>query len=81
LQSGVQAFHEFTEAGLFAASEAWHTASEPYSHDGVYGKWFAALTLAGCSLWLAVSLAASRGARQSIQQQPRSPSQGKQAIL
>lgn len=52
LQILVQAFHEFTEAGIFPNSEALHAASEPYSTEGVYGKLFMTLTVIGCGCWL-----------------------------
>lgn len=56
IQIAVQAFHEFTEAGIFPNSEALHIASEPYSSEGLYGKWYGNFTFAVCSLWLIGSL-------------------------
>lgn len=52
VQIAVQAFHEFTEAGIFPNSELLHTASEPYSMEGVYGRWFQMLTFVACAIWL-----------------------------
>jgi len=52
VQISVQAFHEFTEAGIFPNSEALHVASEPYSMEGVYGKWFQWLSFLFCGGWL-----------------------------
>ncbi len=56
VQIAVQAFHEFTEAGIFPNSEMFHTVSEPFSTEGIYGKWYANLTFFGCGLWLIASL-------------------------
>lgn len=47
----VQAFHELTETGLLP--EAWHEASEPFATNGIYGRWYATMTVIGCGLWLA----------------------------
>lgn len=51
-QIGLNTFHEFCEAGIFPNSDAWHAATEPYSPDGRYGKWFSLLTVAATLLWL-----------------------------
>lgn len=51
-QVGFAAFHELTEAGIFAQSEAWHAATEPYAPDGMYGKWFSFLCVIGMALWI-----------------------------
>jgi high-affinity iron transporter len=45
-------FHELTEAGVFPNSEALHLATEPYSPDGVFGKWLSLGMVAVCGLWL-----------------------------
>ncbi len=52
LQIMIYSFHEFTEAGIFPHSEALHTATEPFSSEGLYGKWFSLVMVAGCGLWL-----------------------------
>lgn len=52
VQVGIYSFHEFSEAGLLPNSEVWHTATEKFSPDGVYGKWFSLLMVAVCGLWL-----------------------------
>ena len=44
--------HEFSEAGLLPNSEAIHTATEPFSPVGVYGKWFSVLMVGICAAWL-----------------------------
>ena len=48
-------FHEFSEAGVLPASEAFHAATEPYSPDGLYGKWFSIATVVVCAGWLVVA--------------------------
>ena len=53
VQIAIQSFHEFSEAGILPNSVAIHTATEPFSTDGIYGKWFTWLTVIGCGLWLA----------------------------
>lgn len=45
-------FHEFTEAGILPNSEALHIATEPYSSNGIYGKWISLGTVVVCALWL-----------------------------
>lgn len=45
-------FHEFSEAGVLPASEFLHEATERFSPDGVFGRWFSLLTIVGCGLWL-----------------------------
>ncbi len=52
IQVLMYSFHEFTEAGIFPNSEALHTATEPYSPDGLYGKWYSVGMVAVCALWL-----------------------------
>ena len=47
------AIHEFSEAGVLPHSEAIHTATEPFSPVGVYGKWFSVLMVGVCAAWLA----------------------------
>lgn len=66
LQIAVQAFHEFTEAGIFPNSEALHIASEPFSTEGIYGKWYATLTFAGCAIWLLTSWVSEQWAKRRL---------------
>lgn len=54
LQVGIYSFHEFTEAGLLPNSEALHIATEKFSPDGLYGKWFSLLMVTFCAVWLLV---------------------------
>lgn len=51
----IYSFHEFSEAGFFPNSEAFHLATEPFSPSGVYGRWFAVVTVSICALWLLVA--------------------------
>ena len=52
VQVGIYSFHEFSEAGLLPNSEALHTATEKFSPDGLYGKWFSLVMISVCALWL-----------------------------
>jgi high-affinity iron transporter len=51
-QVAVYTFHEFAEAGLLPNSEVLHTATEKFSPDGLYGKWFSLGMILLCGLWL-----------------------------
>jgi high-affinity iron transporter len=53
VQVGIYSFHEFSETGLLPNSEALHEATEKFSPDGLYGKWFSLLMVSVCALWLA----------------------------
>jgi high-affinity iron transporter len=52
IQIAIYSFHEFAEAGLLPNSEALHAATEKFSPDGLYGKWFSPLMISFCGLWL-----------------------------
>src|SRR6185295_14655514 len=52
LQVGIYSFHEFSEAGLLPNSEMLHAATEKFSPDGIYGKWFSVVMISVCALWL-----------------------------
>lgn len=52
LQVGIYSLHEFSEAGLLPNSDALHAATEKFSPDGLYGKWFSLLLITICGLWL-----------------------------
>jgi high-affinity iron transporter len=60
LQVGIYSFHEFSEAGLLPNSDMLHEATEKFSPDGVYGKWFSLLMISVCSLWLLAGWAFDR---------------------
>jgi high-affinity iron transporter len=55
-QVAIYTFHEFAEAGILPNSEVLHAATEKFSPDGLYGKWFSVAMVLGCGLWLAVAL-------------------------
>lgn len=52
LQVAIYSFHEFSEAGLLSNSEMIHEATEKFSPDGLYGKWFSPLMVFFCGVWL-----------------------------
>jgi high-affinity iron transporter len=52
LQVGIYSFHEFSEAGLLPNSEVLHAATEKFSPDGLYGKWFSLVMISVCAVWL-----------------------------
>jgi high-affinity iron transporter len=52
LQVSIYSFHEFSEAGLLPNSEFLHEATEKFSPDGLYGKWFSPIMIGICALWL-----------------------------
>jgi high-affinity iron transporter len=56
----IYSVHEFAESGLIPNSEAFNNASEPFSPDGVYGRWFGVATVLICSAWLVFSWARSK---------------------
>jgi high-affinity iron transporter len=52
VQVAIYSFHEFTETGLLPNSEFLHSATEKFSPDGLYGKWFSPIMVGVCALWL-----------------------------
>src|SRR5204863_4109292 len=52
IQVAIYSFHEFAEAGLLPNSEALHAATEKFSPDGLYGKWFSVFMVGVCAAWL-----------------------------
>ena len=67
VQVAIYTFHEFAEAGLLPNSDALHSATEKFSPDGLYGRWFSLGMIAFCGLWLLASWTLDRmkAARQS----------------
>jgi high-affinity iron transporter len=59
-QVAIYTFHEFAEAGLLPNSEVLHAATEKFSPDGLYGKWFSVGMLVVCALWLLAALMMDR---------------------
>lgn len=53
VQVAIYSFHEFAEAGLLPNSEVLHAATEKFSPDGLYGKWFSLVMIGICAAWLA----------------------------
>ncbi len=47
--------HEFSEAGLLPNSAAFHLATEPFSAEGRYGRWFSFGMVGVCAIWLIVA--------------------------
>jgi high-affinity iron transporter len=52
VQVGIYSFHEFSEAGLLPNSDMLHAATEKFSPDGLYGKWFSVAMISVCAAWL-----------------------------
>lgn len=52
VQVAIYSFHEFTETGLLPNSDFLHAATEKFSPDGLYGKWFSPIMIGVCPLWL-----------------------------
>jgi len=52
IQVGIYSFHEFAESGLLPNSEFLQEATEKFSPDGLYGRWFSPLMISICGLWL-----------------------------
>ena len=52
VQVSIYSFHEFSEAGLLPNSDVLHEATEKFSPDGLYGKWFSPIMIGICALWL-----------------------------
>ena len=52
VQVAIYSFHEFAEAGILPNSEVLHSATEKFSPDGLYGKWFSLVMVFVCGLWL-----------------------------
>lgn len=51
----IYALHELSEAGVLPGSEAFHIATEPFSPDGLYGKWFSIFSVLICMGWLLIA--------------------------
>ena len=66
VQVAIYSFHEFTEAGVLPNSEALHIATEKFSPDGLYGKWFSPIMIGICALWLVGAWVLDRVKRTSV---------------
>jgi len=65
-QVAVYSFHEFSEAGLLPNSEAIHAATEKFSADGLYGKWFSLVMVGVCASWLIIAWLVDRFRQSAI---------------
>lgn len=63
VQVGIYSFHEFAEAEVLPNSEALHTATEMFSPQGLYGRWFSIGIVAVCMLWLGIAAVLDRRKR------------------
>ena len=72
VQVSIYSFHEFSEAGLLPNSDYLHEATEKFSPDGLYGKWFSPIMIGFCALWLLGAwLIDRRKAKQTTSSQAR----------
>lgn len=71
IQVGIYSFHEFAEAGLLPNSDFLHEATEKFSPDGLYGKWFSVIMIAFCGLWLLGGWLLDRRAKSTAQLPPQ----------
>ena len=60
VQVGIYSFHEFSEAGWLPNSDMLHAATEKFSPDGLYGKWFSLIMISVCAVWLFAGWALDR---------------------
>lgn len=71
VQVAIYSFHEFAEAGVLPNSDALHTATEKFSPDGLYGKWFSPLMILGCGLWLLAAWIIDRSKDARVSSMPK----------
>lgn len=71
VQVAIYSFHEFTEAGLLPNSEALHIATEKWSPDGLYGKWFSPIMIGICALWLLGAWLIDRAKNTTVTSMPK----------
>ena len=70
VQISIYSFHEFSEAGLLPNSEFLHEATEKFSPDGLYGKWFSPIMIGICALWLLGAWLIDRRAKSHLTSSP-----------
>jgi high-affinity iron transporter len=73
VQVSIYSFHEFAEAGLLPNSEFLHEATEKFSPDGLYGKWFSPIMIGICALWLLGAWLIDRRTRPGVTRSTSSP--------
>ena len=71
LQVAIYSFHEFSEAGILPNSEALHAATEKFSPDGLYGKWFSPFMVGVCALWLLAAWISDRVKEPKLTSMPK----------
>ncbi len=71
IQIAIYSFHEFAEAGLLPNSEVLNAATEKFSPDGLYGKWFSPLMISLCGLWLLGAWLIDRAREPRVSQMPK----------
>jgi len=71
VQVSIYSFHEFSEAGLLPNSDFLHAATEKFSPDGLYGKWFSPIMIGICGLWLLGAWLIDRRANKTEKVQPQ----------
>jgi high-affinity iron transporter len=82
VQVSIYTFHEFAEAGLLPNSDFLHEATEKFSPDGLYGKWFSPIMIGICALWLLGAwLIDRRRSKPQITQITSSPTRASTASL
>jgi high-affinity iron transporter len=73
VQVSIYSFHEFAEAGLLPNSEFLHEATEKFSPDGLYGKWFSPIMIGICALWLLGAWLIDRRTKAGVTRSTSSP--------
>ena len=73
VQVSIYSFHEFAEAGLLPNSDFLHEATEKFSPDGLYGKWFSPIMIGICALWLLGAWLIDRRSKSQTTQLTSSP--------
>ena len=81
VQVSIYSFHEFAEAGVLPNSDLLHAATEKFSPDGLYGKWFSPIMIGFCGLWLLGAWLIDRRAKPQITQIASSPTHASTASL
>lgn len=57
----IYSFHEFIESGVIPNSDFLNAATEPFSPDGIYGKWMSLGMVFICAAWLLIAGILDRG--------------------
>jgi len=73
IQVSIYSLHEFSEADLLPNSEFLHIATEKFSPDGLYGKWFSPIMISICGLWLVGAWVVDRRGKKTEPPHPQIP--------